>query len=93
MPRSKHVDFGESIPGFVRKPALYLANRLLTPRPVIRHNNCIGCGKCAQSCPAKTIRIQKKKARIDYRSCIHCFCCHEMCPVSAIHIRRSPLSR
>lgn len=93
MPRSKNVDFGESIPRFVRKPALVLANRLLTPRPVVRHNSCIGCGKCAQSCPAKTIRIQKKKAQIDYRSCIHCFCCHEMCPVSAIHIRRSPLSR
>ncbi len=92
MPRSKTVDFKDNIPAFVRKPALFVMNRLFTPLPKVTTKNCIGCGKCAQSCPAKTITIKNKKAHINYKNCIHCFCCHEMCPVSAIHVRRSPFS-
>ena len=53
-----------------------------------RADACIGCGKCAESCPAHTIRIQDRKAVIAYQNCIHCFCCHEMCPRQAVDIRR-----
>lgn len=93
MPRSKTVDFKDNIPAFIQKPALFIMNRLFTPLPKIRTKNCIGCGKCAQSCPAKTISIVNRKAHINYKNCIHCFCCHEMCPVSAIDVRRSPFSK
>ncbi len=93
MPRSKTVDFKDNIPAFIRKPALFIMNRIFTPLPSVHRNKCIGCGKCAQSCPAKTITIKNKKANINYKNCIHCFCCHEMCPVRAISVRRSPFSR
>ena len=61
------------------------------PPPVITKKDCIGCGKCAQSCPAHTISIRENKAAIDYSHCIRCFCCHEMCPAKAIRIRRLSL--
>lgn len=93
MPRSKTVDFKDNIPAFIRKPALFVMNKLFTPLPKVDTKKCVGCGKCAQSCPAKTISIESKKAHINYKNCIHCFCCHEMCPVRAISVRRSPFSR
>jgi len=56
---------------------------------VIRRKDCVGCGRCAESCPAHTITIVSGKAQIRYDRCIHCYCCHEMCPVRAIDIRRT----
>ncbi|MFT8888828.1 MAG: DUF362 domain-containing protein [Ethanoligenens sp.] len=83
-PDSASLDFMEYIhmPAFLRKPL----KKLMTPRPVIVRNKCIGCGKCAESCPRHVIQIEQKKAHIAYANCIHCFCCHEMCPVKAINI-------
>lgn len=83
-PDSASLDFMENIrvPAFLRKPL----KKLLTPRPVIVRSKCIGCGKCAESCPRHVIRIEQKKAHIAYTDCIRCFCCHEMCPVKAIDI-------
>lgn len=84
LPRSRSVDFTKRLPGFLR-PAV---NRLMRDRPEIRKKDCIGCGKCAESCPAKTIRIVDRKAHIRHENCIRCYCCHEMCPVKAIDIKR-----
>ena len=50
-------------------------------------------GRCAESCPAKTIAVTGGKAKIGYAKCIRCFCCHEMCPVRAIDIRSVPVFR
>ena len=72
------------LPSFLTKPLL----KFVAPKPVIHLKECIGCGKCAESCPAKTIDIRNKKAVIDYSKCIKCFCCHEMCPVKAIEIKK-----
>ncbi len=87
MPRSRSLSFTEHIPKALRGAA----DRLLTTRPVVQSRRCLGCGKCAESCPAKTIRIDAGKARIDYSRCIRCFCCHEMCPFKAITLRRLKL--
>lgn len=84
LPRSKSVDFSEHIPHVFRG----FVDRFLVSRPAVKRNQCVGCGKCAESCPASTIQIQGQKAVIDYSNCIHCFCCHEMCPVRAIGIKR-----
>lgn len=84
MPRTKDVDFGKRMPKFLQP----LVKKITTPRPVIKTKDCIGCGKCAESCPRHTITIKDRKAIIDYKNCINCFCCHEMCPMHVIDIRR-----
>lgn len=66
---------------------------MLTSRPVIVDKGCIGCGKCAESCPAHTIEIVSRKAVIHYDKCIRCYCCHEMCPQKTIRLSRFVLFR
>lgn len=91
MPSVKQIDFLNSVP----KPLHWIAKPIfdifLVSKPVINKGKCIGCGKCAESCPAKTIEIIDKKAVISYDKCIKCFCCHEMCPPRAIKIKRFKL--
>ena len=91
MPESKSLDFMSHMPKLIRKPAKAITKSFFTSKPVVRKKDCIGCGKCAESCPAKTIRLENRKAVISYKKCIHCFCCHEMCPVKAIDLKRSRL--
>ncbi len=86
-PRSKQTDFSSQFPAPLR-PAVKKVTRWLQPRPSIRRKDCIGCSKCAESCPAHTIQILERKAVIAYPNCIRCFCCHEMCPKQAVDIRR-----
>lgn len=78
------TDFIDRLPRFLR-PA---AKKLATPYPRIDQKRCVGCGKCAESCPQHIISIKKKKAEIDTRNCIRCFCCHEMCPKHVVDIKR-----
>lgn len=92
-PHDKGVDFVTHLPKALQGVSGFFVKRFFTSKPVIRRKECIGCAKCAESCPAKVIKIQEKKAVIDYAGCIHCFCCHEMCPVKAIDIKRSRLFR
>lgn len=94
MPGSvRSVVFEDYVPKILRKPFRTVSSALLKPKPLINTPKCIGCGKCAESCPAKTIAIKDKKAEIDYKNCIKCYCCHEMCPVRAIDFKRSFLTR
>lgn len=89
LPRSRNIDFLSHVPAFLRGPLGVVRDKFLTPKPVIRKKDCIGCGRCAESCPPKTIQIVDKQAIIGYDRCIRCYCCHEMCPVRAIDIRRA----
>ena len=89
MPRSRTVDFQSNIPKPFRGIAKPFINRFFTPRPVIDEKICIGCGKCAESCPPHTISVVNRKAVINRQNCIKCYCCHEMCPVHAISVKRS----
>lgn len=75
-----------------------LAKKLLTSRPRPEKDICIGCGKCAEVCPAKAITMVKggakgKLPRIDREKCIRCFCCQEFCPVGAMRVYRPPIAR
>ena len=56
--------------------------------PVVLADQCIGCGKCAESCPKSIISIVERKAVIGPKGCISCFCCQEMCPAHAIEAVR-----
>jgi len=56
--------------------------------PVIRAEKCVGCGRCAESCPKHLIDIVDRKAVIARKGCISCFCCQEMCPARAIDVVR-----
>lgn len=78
------TDFIDRLPKVLR-PA---AKKLTTPAPKIRKAECVGCGKCAESCPQHTIQLRDGKAVIHYKNCIRCFCCHEMCPKHVVDIRR-----
>ncbi len=80
---STDVDFAKKAPGILKYPARVILN-FLVPKPKIIKEKCIGCAKCAEICPAKTIVMKDKKARVQKSRCIKCYCCHEMCPVKAI---------
>lgn len=61
----------------------------LEPKPYINVNKCIGCGRCADCCPQKTIEIISGKASIYYGKCIKCYCCQELCPKHAVDVKRN----
>ncbi len=82
--RASSTDFVEKLPRFLRP----MAKKITTPYPRIDARKCVGCGKCAESCPQHTITVKDRKAEIDYKNCIRCFCCHEMCPEHIIGTRR-----
>lgn len=86
-PDSHSIDFITNIPKPLRPAAKFISEKLLKPKPIIIKKRCIGCGKCAESCPAKTIFIDNKKAVISYKDCIKCFCCHERSPFTFLIYR------
>lgn len=89
LPDTKKLDFTDAVPGFLRKPAAYLLGRLFKSYPQLNKSLCVGCGKCAESCPAHVIKIENKKAKFKKKGCISCFCCQEMCPMKAISVKKA----
>lgn len=87
-PKTQSADFTGYLPGFLRKPVRAAMQKLFRPRPRIILEKCVGCGRCAESCPQQIITITEGKARIDLKKCISCFCCQEMCPAKAIKSKR-----
>lgn len=73
-----------SLPKFIHEPI----TKAITPKPSVRHKDCIKCSKCIEACPAKVMKL-KDKVEIDLSKCIRCYCCHELCPKKAIDIKRS----
>ena len=50
-------------------------------------DDCIGCTKCAQNCPADAIEMKPyQKHEIDDEKCIRCGTCKEVCPNDAIKV-------
>jgi len=72
-----------------------------TVSPKVKKKKCIGCGECADNCPAEAITLAaekvilgeekatpgKKKATIDQDRCIGCGECIIRCPTGAVNIR------
>lgn len=70
-----------------------VAGAILRTKPVLKPDMCVGCGICANICPAKAIVIKNKKAKINRKTCIRCFCCQEFCPKSAMKVKRTAVAR
>ena len=52
-------------------------------------DDCIGCTRCAQRCPADAIEIRPhQKHEIDTTKCTRCDTCRQVCPVGAVLIKR-----
>lgn len=81
IPNTQKRSFGDkAIPKFLTKT--------ITPKPVVRKNDCVGCEQCKIVCPAKAINMVNKKPQINLDICIRCYCCHELCPKKAIDVKR-----
>ena len=89
VPDTKRLDFSSTLPAFLQKPFMRIAGRLLKSYPQLNAELCVGCGKCAESCPAHLIKFKNRKAHFQKKGCISCFCCQEMCPMKAISVRKA----
>jgi Pyruvate/2-oxoacid:ferredoxin oxidoreductase delta subunit len=85
--RSRHIPIPlpETLDKFLYK--------ILRPSPNFIHEKCVGCGLCAQNCPAKCIEMIEQRPHVDLSRCIRCFCCQELCPYHAVEIKRNKLSK
>ncbi|MFC1583029.1 NADH-ubiquinone oxidoreductase-F iron-sulfur binding region domain-containing protein, partial [Planctomycetota bacterium] len=51
-------------------------------------DECIGCTRCSQRCPAEAIPMTPyEKHIIDAEKCIRCDTCRQVCPVDAVEVR------
>ena len=89
----KSLQFSGDGKGVFKRLRGKLIGALLQTKPKLKKDMCVGCGVCANICPAKAIKIVKKKAVIDRKACIRCFCCQEFCPKSAMKVHRTPVAK
>jgi uncharacterized protein (DUF362 family)/Pyruvate/2-oxoacid:ferredoxin oxidoreductase delta subunit len=71
----------------------WFTRRYLVSKPAHRRNYCVGCGQCAQICPADAVKLKDKKIFFDYNKCIRCYCCQEVCPEDAIEFKKGLILR
>jgi len=92
IPRAYGVNFLDMtpLPASVKR---FLLNRI-RPRPVFRHEQCVGCQDCMHNCPPQALRMNEAKRPVaDLEACIRCFCCQELCPQKAVEIKRPWFTR
>ncbi len=87
-----HVRKSLQFEGKGKFAALFVRNALRA-EPRVKKNDCIGCKKCAEICPAHVIEMKDNKPVIDRKKCITCFCCQEFCPVGAMKVHRPLIAR
>jgi NADH:ubiquinone oxidoreductase subunit F (NADH-binding)/NADH:ubiquinone oxidoreductase subunit E/Pyruvate/2-oxoacid:ferredoxin oxidoreductase delta subunit len=50
-------------------------------------DDCIGCTRCAQNCPAEAIPANpSNKHEIDFEKCVRCGTCMQVCPSDAVRV-------
>ena len=57
-----------------------------------RDDFCIGCGKCAKSCPQNAIFVAETII-VKQENCTGCGNCVEACPKKVVRLRRRPILR
>jgi predicted aldo/keto reductase-like oxidoreductase len=57
-----------------------------TPRFPHVHDWCIGCGACADACPAGAVSVKEGQAEVNREKCLLCGYCGAACPEMAIKI-------
>lgn len=68
------------------RETLALGENLEAEKGFLISEDCIGCGRCARSCPQKCIE-EGSPYRIQQAHCLHCGLCRENCPAKAIKRR------
>lgn len=53
-------------------------------KPLLDESLCVGCGTCANLCPAEAIEIKNGKMVVDYDKCYGCSICQIHCPHLAL---------
>ena len=95
----KNIEHNDTIQFYNSKGNIFkraigkIAKSILLMRPKVKKDECIGCRKCADICPAKAITMVNRKPVIDKKECIRCFCCQEFCPVGAMKTHRTVISK
>ncbi|MBR6252343.1 MAG: DUF362 domain-containing protein [Clostridia bacterium] len=84
----RQIDFANS-----SKLTGKLFNKFMRSRPMVKKDECIGCEKCKNVCPAKAIIMVNGKPKICKKKCITCFCCQEFCPKGAMKVKKTWLSK
>ena len=56
------------------------------PRQIMVHDWCEGCGRCAERCRQRAIRVVDGRARIDSEKCVFCGYCARACPQFCIKV-------
>ena len=52
---------------------------------ILDRERCVGCGRCADDCLSRAIRLTDGKAEV-YKNCFHCGHCVAICPAGAVRI-------
>lgn len=89
IPDARKLDFSNFMPGKLGKLFAKFCSKVLKSLPKVDKAKCVGCAKCAESCPQKIIKIKNNKAVFPRKGCISCFCCQEMCPAKAISVKKA----
>ena len=58
--------------------------KLISVKPVVDKDKCIGCGICSKVCPSLAIILIGRNAVVNEQDCRGCGACNQRCPVYAI---------